>query len=182
MNKINIISQITILIILLNSFVSANFAIGFPHKISLEPGETYKGFISIQNVLGETKDTTIDIKVEQGSDFITFPEGSKVEIKEDEVIDFPVEITIHKNIKENSQSIQVLFSPEKKTSGDGTVGLSLSLRKIFNIDVIKPEKTGNFLIFFLIALVVVIIILATVIIRRMRKSKEFNSQNVNQQV
>ena len=166
-NKINLaITAISIMAILFSSLASAGFAIGFPYKIELRRGESYEGSFSIQNVLPPTEATTVEIVIEEGEDYISFPEGTTFQLAPNEIKNAPVKITIPKDADGGDvYKAKIVFTPSSGgVQEGGTVSLRLSIGKSFNIEVIGDTKAERLaktasIILFIIAIALIIILI-----------------------
>ena len=169
-------SAIFILLITFSNFVSAGFAIGFPYKIELRRGESYEGSFSLQNVLPPTEDTTIKITIEEGSQYISFPQGTTIQLAANEIKNAPVKITIPEDA-DGGDVYKAKISFKSVSDGvqeGGTVSLRLSVGKSFDIEVIGDTKAERLaktasVILFIVAVVLIIIL---IIVLKKKKSKK----------
>ncbi len=175
-NKTKYITAIILVgAIFLINFASAGFAVGFPYKISLHRGETYDGSFQLQNVLPPTEDTTLEIIVEQGQEYIQFPEGTSIQLAANEIKNIPVKITLPENADSGDvYKAKIIFRPVSGgVQEGGTVSLRFSLGKTFDIEVIgdtkaeKLAKTASIILF--IVAIVLIIILIKVLSKKKKK-------------
>lgn len=158
-------------IVLTASVVSAGFAVSFPYKISLHPGETYEGSFSLQNVLQPSEDTTIEIIVESGNEYIQFPEGTTIQLAENETKNVPVKVTLPEDVNLDKYSIQLLFQPVSAQNQGGTVDIVLALRKSFDIDVIRENNKKTAIAITLLIIVAIILLILLLKVLRNKKNK-----------
>lgn len=174
-NKINLtITSVFIITILFSNLASAGFAVGFPYKIELKRGESYEGSFQLQNVLPPTEATTVEIVVEEGEEYISFPEGTTIHLAADEIKNAPVKITIPEDADGGDvYKAKIIFRP---TSGGvqqgGTVSLRLSVGKTFDIEVIGDTKAERLAKTASIILFIVAVILIIVLIRVLKNKKK----------
>ena len=161
-------------IIFLSNYASAEFAVGFPYRISLHRGETYDGSFSIQNVISPAEDLTIEIVVEKGSEYIQFPQGNTIDIKANQTLNIPVKITAPEKAEGGDiYQTKIIFKP---TSGGvqegGTVNLRFSLGKTFDIEVIGPTKAERLAKIASIVLGIIVLILIIVLLRVIKNKQK----------
>ncbi len=161
-------------VIVLISFASAGFAIGFPYKIELNRGESYEGGFSLQNVLPPTEDTTVEIIVDEGEEYISFPEGKTVNIAANEIKNVPVKITLPEDADGGDvYKAKILFRPVSGgVQGGGTVSLRLSVGRAFDIEVIGETKAERLAKTASVILLIVAVILVIVLIKVLNKKKK----------
>ncbi len=162
-------------VIILSSFASAGFAIGFPYKITLNRGESYEGSFSLQNVIPPTEATTIEIIIEEGEEYISFPEGTTFQLAANEVKNAPVKITLPEEADSGDiYKAKIIFRPVSGgVQEGGTVSLRLSIGKSFDIEVIGDTKTERLaktasIILFIAAIVLIIILI--IVLKNKRKN------------
>ena len=150
---------------------SAAFGVGFPYKISLRPGETTEEIFSIQNVLEPTEEITLQITVENGEEYIQFPEGTTINLARNEIKNVPVKISIPKNTKAEKYNVRILFQPASTSQAQGgTIDLVLAIKKSFDIEIIKEEnKNLKLIIGILIAIAIVLIAILIKILNGKKK-------------
>jgi hypothetical protein len=152
MKTITIIASI----IIFTSLVSAGFGVSFPTTIPLQPGEIYEGNINLQNVIIPTEDTTFEIIVEEGQEFIEFPNGNQVFVKSGEVVNIPVIITAPEKSRQGSLKVLLLFQPISETSGQqGTVNVVFALKKSFELEILQDKNAQTIAVIALILLVII---------------------------
>ena len=178
MNKKTNYLAISVLLgtIFLMNFASAGFAVGFPYKISLHRGETYDGSFQLQNVIPPTEDTTVEIIIEEGEEYMQFPEGKTVNLAAGEIKNIPVKITLPSNADGGDvYKAKIIFKPSSgEAQESGTVSLRFSIGKSFDIEVIGDTKTERLaktasIILFIVAIVLIIIL---IIVLKKKKSKK----------
>ncbi len=148
--------------------VSASFGVGFPTKIAIHPGESYQGQISIQNVLPDSKDMSLEIIIKEGSEYISFPEGQIIEIKKDEIKKIPIQVTIPKEINSIKEKVQLEFRPVQGESQVQGVSIVLSIGKSFDIEIIQEINNK---IKFIVAILLIIAVLLIVVLFKVIKRK-----------
>ncbi len=160
-------------LIILSSYASAGFGVGFPFKISLNPGETYEGSLSLQNRIEPVEDMTIEIIVEEGEEYIIFPNGKTVQITANETLNIPVKISVPESAEPGAvYKVKMLFKPTSRgTQQGGTVNFILSLGKSFDIEVLGESKNKGAIIIILLLLITIIVVLAVLLIRALGKKK-----------
>ncbi len=158
-----------IIVVIVGAFASASLGISFPNAISLHPGETYESSFSIQNVLEPTKNITLEITIENGQEYIQFPEGTTIQLAKGEIKNVPVKISLPKNARADKYNVQILFQPTAAQSQSGTLDLVLAIRKSFDIEVIK--KTNNLLIITIVLLSIAVLILILILLKTIRNKK-----------
>jgi hypothetical protein len=162
-----IISTLFILV-LITSFAFAGFGISFPSKIPLLPGETYEGNLNLQNVLEPTTDTTFEITIEQGQEYVEFPNGNQIQINAGDVANIPIKVTAPEKTNLDSIKIILLIEPILDQSSQGAINLVVGLKKSFDIEIIKPVGLQTFAIIALILLAIIAGILIWFVIRTIK--------------
>ena len=167
----------TIFVIIFSNIASAGFAVGFPYKISLHRGESYEGSFSLQNVIPPTEETTVKIKVTEGEEYITFPEGTTFQLAANEIKNVPVKISLPQDADGGKiYKAKIIFEPVSGgVQNGGIVSLRFSVGKNFDIEVIgntKAERLAKIAsVILFIVVIILIIVLIKVLKNKKRKSK-----------
>lgn len=163
------IASIFIISIMLSNFASAGFAVGFPHKIELKNGESYDGSFQLQNVIPPVEQITVEIIVEQGEEYVSFPEGTTIQLTANEIKNVPVKISVPENANGGDvYNTKIIFKPiSGGAQENGTVNFRLSVGRSFDIEVIK--ETNTLLIITIFFLTLAILILVIILLKNLRK-------------
>jgi len=170
MKKMNILVIVSLMVVLLISFVSA-FSVAFDSsKLQMYPGEVFESTFSLQNY-GNANDITVELTVEEGGSYIELPEGLQYNVKPEASYDLPVKFTVPADANfGDSSSVKILFKVVSGAvgagGGDGMVGFVINRRRTIEIEVVpKPgEETPQgistiWIIVGIIAIVILIIII-----------------------
>lgn len=161
-------------LILISNLASAGFAVGFPYKISLHRGETYEGSFSLQNVIPPTEDTTVEVVVEEGEQYIQFLDGKTIQIRANETKNIPIRISIPDSADGGDiYKAKITFKPVSGGVQQGeTVSLRFSVGKTFDIEVVGPTKGERMAKIASVILFIIVIILIIVLVRIMMRKKK----------
>ncbi len=160
---------VAIISIIVGTFASASFGVSFPNAINLQPGETYEGYFSVQNVLEPTENLTLEITIENGQEYVQFPQGTTVQLAKGEIKNVPVKIYLPNNARADKYNVQILFQPTSAQNQGGTLDLVLATRKSFDIEVIKG--TNKVIAFAIVFLTIAVLILIIILLKTLRKKK-----------
>lgn len=178
-----------IFIFMLSAFVNA-FAIGFEStELRLHPGETYNGAFSLQNYGVGSGDITVEATVEEGAQYVTFTEGTTIDVLANNNAAAPVRFTIPANAKVgDSYPVKILFKVisgnvggNEAESGGTTVGFAFSYRREINLKVVPetPAETPSarpailtIAIILALAIIIVIVIILWLVIKNKKKEPE----------
>ncbi len=166
-----VIASIFIIAIILSNFASAGFAVGFPYKIDLKKGETYDGSFQLQNIIQPVEQITVEIIIEQGEEYLSFPDGTTIQLAANEIKNIPVKISVPNNADGGDvYNAKIIFKP---VSGDvqegGTVNFRLSVGRSFDIEVIK--ETNTILVIAIVFLILAILILILILLKTLKNKK-----------
>ncbi len=170
-NKVNLfIASIFIISIILSNLASAGFAVGFPYKIELKKGETYEGNFQLQNIIQPVEQITIEVVIEQGEEYISFPEGRTIQLVANETKNIPVKISVPNNAGGGEiYNAKIIFKPISGGIQTGeTVNFRLSVGKSFDIEIIKENNNilTIVIVFLILAVLIVIILLLKLLKKR----------------
>lgn len=172
-NKNTILSLVIFLFVITSlNEVSAGFALGTPYRIEGNAGESHLELISIQNLIEPTTDATFEITIITGSEYISFPDGQRIDVKANESKNIEMLVSIPKKSKPEQiyESAIIVKQIAGQSATQGTVGLSVSLGETFKIHV-NGEKQNSKVIIISIVLGILIILLIWLLIKTLRSKK-----------
>ncbi len=168
-----IIYFVLLVSILISIKVSAGFALGFPYEIKGNPGETHREIISLQNKVEPISDMTIEIVINEGGEYISFPEGKIINMLANETKNIPLDIIVPANAKPGqSFDVSLQFKQVAGSSqSQGTIGVSLTISKDFKIKVARePSNTKAIVVSSILALITLILII--ILVRTLMQKKK----------
>ena len=171
-----------LMVVGLSTFVSA-FALGFANKISLYPGESTDTSFSLQNVIEPTADLVLGVVVEEGSEYVSFTEGTQFNVPEGESVRAKVRVSVPETASVGDiYTVTVVFGTVSSESiGDeGTIQFTTFHRKSFEIEVmaepaleIEEPAAGEGLgagMWILIIVIIVVVIVVIVLVVKKKKN------------
>ena len=136
------------MLILLSSFVSANFGVGSPVSELLYPGQSIESALSVQNTLDDAKDLIVAGEILEGGDYVSFiNDVSNIMVPAGEIVVVPIKISVPQDAKIGDiYDIKVLFKGISGGSGGegGTIEFKFNVGKSFKVVVIpNPNDFDN---------------------------------------
>ena len=136
------------MLILLSSFVSANFGVGSPVSELLYPGQSIESALSVQNTLDDAKDLIVAGEILEGGDYVSFiNDVSNIMVPAGEIVVVPIKISVPQDAKIGDiYDIKVLFKGISGGSGGegGTIEFKFNVGKSFKVVVIeKPQPPAE---------------------------------------
>jgi len=121
-------------------FVSA-LSLGIAGDIEAYPGQRIDTVFTIQNLLGDAVDVTMEGIFEEGGEVISFSAGNIFDVSAGGVVDTPVRIQIPSNAAIGTEYlVTVLFrTVEGETDEDGNVQFLTNVRRNFKIIVVTQQ-------------------------------------------
>ncbi len=162
--------NILLAIILVGTLVSAGLGISFPYGISLTPGNSTEEFFSITNN-GASEDSIIEITIEEGEEYIQFPNGLTISLSVNETERVKSIISLPITANEDKYPVKLLFKLNSSQTQNGTVSLIQGIGKSFDITVIKEEKKSNLTTIIGVILSITITAVIIIMFRMLRKKK-----------
>ncbi|MBS3088252.1 hypothetical protein J4402_00575 [Candidatus Pacearchaeota archaeon] len=182
-----------IVFIFLSAAVSA-FAVGFQSdNLQLLPGEVYDSAFSLQNYGSGCTDITVEATLEEGGEYVTFPEGNRFDVSANSNAAVPIQIKIPTNAKVgDSYPVKILFKVvsgnvggNEVESGGTSVAFAFSYRREINLNVVKaqPEETEKtkpgisaIAVILSLAIIAVIIIILWLVIKSKKQQPAQNKK------
>ncbi|MDO8508508.1 MAG: hypothetical protein Q7S27_02370 [Nanoarchaeota archaeon] len=143
---------IGVLIVSLLSVGVSSFSVGFENtELRLNPGEEYETAFSLQNYGIEAQDITVKATIEEGGEYVSFPQGTIFSISANNNVAAPIKVIIPQNAKVGDKhNIKVLFNAiiaegeSQKSQGEGTtIGFAFSYRRSIDLIVVPAVETNQ---------------------------------------
>lgn len=163
------------------SFFVAAFSVGSFSAINVAPGETVETTFSLMNTGEDAEDVVIEIVVDEGAQYFSFPEGTRYNVPAGTTVSARVSVSIPSDASVgDSYPAKITFNAIEGGVNEGdTVDIVFGYSKSFNINVITkpveveeptpPAVGGNFWLW-LIAIIILIIII-WLVMKRKKKSE-----------
>ena len=167
------------------AYVSA-FSIGFSSAINIEPGQSVEKGFSIINKGTDAEDLTVEVVVEEGSQYITLPEGTQYQIPKGELKPVPATFSVPSSAQPGDKyTVKMSFnSIEGGTIGGGSLEFKVGHSLSFDINVMEkvpttssgeeqptPAPEGSSLWWILGIVVIVVVIVVVVLLVKGRKAE-----------
>lgn len=151
LKKVNLIIASITLIFLLGVSVSAFGVSMTSSTFELGPGESIDTIFILDNFGEDASDVTVEIVVEEGSEYITLAGDASFSLAKEGSAEVPVSISVPAEASVgDSYNAEILFRPtsggEEGAGGEGTtIGFVMSQRKSIDIVVVAAagETTGD---------------------------------------
>ncbi len=168
-----IMSLIFVAVTLFSGNVNANLALGFPYEVSGSPGQTFESTISLQNTIAPSSDIQVEITIVKGSEYVSFPQGTIINLSANETKNIQMTVSIPSNAKaEKRYPVSLLFKQTDNDIGSqGMIGMSITISKDFDIIVKGEEKSNNIIVIISTILIILIIILTGLLIKTLKAKK-----------
>jgi hypothetical protein len=181
-NKLIFVTCMLFLAVILVSFVSADFAVGFDNRIVLEKGQSIDRQFSIANSL-DASEATIEVVVENGAEYLVLLEGNTYTLPgSGGAVAVPVRISTPSTGVDVGDIFEVVVSFKTVSGGveeGGTVDLKTGHSKSFEIEVVEkpasaeqpaPGLMSGAMMWLVAAVVIVVIVVIVVASRRKHSS------------
>lgn len=154
-------------------FVVAAFGLGFASGITISPGESIARSFSIQNVIAPTSDITIEVEIEEGSQYMTLTQGTRFDVGAGDIISIPVTFNVPTNSNIGDvYPAKVSFKTIAGGSSErGTVEFTTGNTKSFDIIVVEklidsqtetPEKESVSIWIWVLIIAILIIVIGII--------------------
>ncbi len=184
--KVGSLQLVLLALILVSTSLVSAFSVGFEStELRLYPGESYESSFSLQNYGTDAKDITVEATLEEGAQYLSFPQGTRIDVVANNNAAAPVRITVPSNAKVGDKyPIKVLFNVvagnevvQDVANQGTTIGFAFSYRRTVDLIVVAPvteqdvdknRTSASYMtwIWILIALVVVAIIVWLILRRK----------------
>lgn len=179
--KVLMVSLVLAMLLLLSTFVSANFGVGSPVRENLYPGQTIESAFSLQNTLDNAKDMVIKGSILEGEDYVTFIDDvSSISVPAGGVVSVPIRISVPSNANIGDiYEVKAFFETVSGSTGEGMVEFIFNVEKSFKIGVIEnpaepvapasqptPTTSSNAVWWWVLGIVVLIIIIWMILRKR----------------
>jgi hypothetical protein len=161
--------------VLLSSFSVLAFSITVPGSLSLYPGQTFEGFIDVQNV-GSSQAVTVEGSFTVGSEVIDFSGENTLTIPPNGIGSFAVVYEIPANAPLGTEyTVNILVKTISAGEGDGTVDFVQDAERSYVVTVVEEEQAippeqpapeGGSGMWMWIIVVVVIVIVVFIVMKR----------------
>jgi hypothetical protein len=159
------------------SILVGAISIGSPGAVNLEPGSSSETSFSILNKGESAEDVVVEVVVEEGSEYITFLDGTTFDVPAGQVASVPTRISVPASANVGDQyKVTIVFVPLEGGEGSegGTVDLTFGFKSSFNVNVVEKiteegvvgeesveegEGVGTGILWWILGLVVLILII-----------------------
>ncbi len=177
-------------LIVFSSFSVLALSIGNPSAVNGEPGVGVSSGVTLMNLGQGAKDVTVEIVVEEGGEYISFPDGLIYDVSAGTMLPVKINANIPSNAKiGDSFPVTIVFRPINGggVTGEGTVSLAFGYRVSFNVNVIGAEgeseltkptnEAGINVWWYVLAVIVIILIVWWWIMKKGKKSNMVGNVN-----
>jgi uncharacterized membrane protein len=161
--------------VLMSGFFVAAFSVGSSSAVNVEPGGSVDTSFSLMNLGENAEDVVIEITVERGEEYLSFPDGTIFDVPAGQSVSVRAIVSVPSDSGDgDSYPVKLVFNAiEGGVNEGGTVDIVFGYSKSFNINVAESlearEGAGNFWLW-VIGIIVVIVII-WLVMKAMRKDK-----------
>ncbi len=130
------------ILLMLTSFVSAEFGVGSPVSLNLYPGQSIDSAFSLQNTIEGTGDLTIEAIILEGGEYIILTQGNRFDVPQGGVVSLPIKVAIPENAKVGDvYKVKLLFRSVSggNQEGGGMVQFKFNVEQGLEIGVVSKD-------------------------------------------